>query len=256
MDDARLYPGSKMTLPNIRSCIVPDPGMVLVELDLRQADAQVVAWESDDATLKSLFRRQIDIYTETETGVWDDPKLPQLRQTRKNCIHSVDYGVGKRTLADRYVGNEASAEHFITAWFTSHPRIREWQRRVEWDMQQGRTPSIHNVFGYRRVYATATPITQPLAWIGQSTISIVNKLMLLALDRMGVWIYGPNHDSVLCQVSAHEAPTCFPELVAACQITIPYLDPLIIPVELKWSERDWGHMEKWNANAQRNKLLA
>lgn len=235
-------------IPNIRSCIIPDPGMILVEFDLRQADAQVVAWESGEETMKSLFRRGIDIYTETESGVWDDPKLPQSRQTRKNCVHSVDYGAGKRTLAERYVGSERAAEDFITAWFRARPGIRKWQRTVEFNMQQSRTPVIHNIFGYRRVYACATPITQPLAWIGQSTISIVNKMMLLALDTMGVWIYSPNHDSVLCQVPQRDAPSCFPELIKACAIPIPYPDPLTIPVELKYSERDWGHMEKWNGS--------
>jgi DNA polymerase family A len=234
-----------VVIPNIRSTIIPDPGYVLVEPDLRQADAQVVAWESNEETMKSLFRRNIDIYTETETRVWIDPKLPQSRQTRKNCVHSVDYGSGKRTLAERYVGSTQAAEDFIVAWFRAHPGIRQWQRRVEWDMQQGRTPIIYNVFGYRRVYACATPITQPLAWIGQSTISIVNKKMLLALDAMDIWLLAPNHDSVLMQVPAREWPSCAPAIIEACSIPIPYSDPLTIPVELKYSERDWGHMEKW-----------
>jgi DNA polymerase family A len=232
--------------PNIRSCILPDPGMILVEPDLRQADAQVVAWESDEATMKDLLRRGIDIYTETETGVWDDPLLPPSRQTRKNCVHSVNYGAGKRTLAERYVGSERAAADFIRIWFAKRPGIRNWQRRVEWDMEQSRTPIIHNIFGYRRIYACATPLTQPLAWIGQSTISIVNKRMLLALDALDIQLLAANHDSVLMQLPARDCPTCFPSLIAACSIPIPYPDPLTIPVELKYSEQDWGHMQKWS----------
>lgn len=240
-------------LPNIRSCILPDPGHILVELDLKQADAQVVAWESDDAVLKDLFRRGLDIYTETETGVWADPRLPQVRQIRKNCIHSVDYGAGERTLADRYVHSVESARHFIASWFKAHPGIREWQRRVEWDMRQSRTPSIRNIFGYRRLYACATPITQALAWIGQSTIGRVNKEMLLALHRSGlpVRLYMPHHDSVLCAVPERDAPDVFPALIEACSILIPYPDPLVIPVELKWSDRDWGSMRKWTPTPDR-----
>src|SRR6266550_435874 len=98
-----------MILPNIRSIFLPDPGYCLVELDLKQADAQVVAWESDDTILKNLFKRGLDIYTELETGIWLDEQLPKSRQVRKNCVHSVNYGVGKRTLAERYVSNERSA---------------------------------------------------------------------------------------------------------------------------------------------------
>ena len=43
-------------LPNIRKFIVPDPGYLIVDADLSGADAQVVAWEADDADLKEAFR--------------------------------------------------------------------------------------------------------------------------------------------------------------------------------------------------------
>lgn len=239
-----------MQLPNIRNCIIPDHGMILVEVDLKQADAQIVAWASDDAKLKSLFRQGIDIYTEQETGVWSDPHLPQSRQTRKNCVHSVNYGAGYRTLAERYVGSENAAKHFIDNWFTHHPAIRNWQRRIQWDLQQSHTPRIRNVFGYCRTYACVVPITQPLAWIGQSTVARVNKQMLLnyhaAAASLPIQLLMPNHDSVLMQVDAASCPDIFPELLRLARVPIPYDDPLIIPSELKWSDQSWGHMEPWH----------
>lgn len=214
----------------------------------------MVAWESDDPVLKDLFRRQIDIYTELETGVWLDPRLPQSRQLRKNCIHSVDYGAGKRTLAEKYVGDERSAEHFITSWFTAHPAIRQWQRRVEWDMQQGRTPIVRNAWGFRRVYACATPLTQPLAWIGQSTVSItINKIMLRLADEPGVELLLQIHDSVLMQLPHCKCPSAFERLLALAQQPIPFKpDPLVIPCELKWSPLNWGRMEAWHEPSARN----
>lgn len=239
-----------MQLPNIRATIIPDPGRVLVEIDLKQADAQVVAWESDDATLKSLFRLGVDIYTEQQTGIWSDPALPNSRQIRKNCIHSVNYGAGYRTLAERYVGTEQAAKHFIERWFAHHPAIRDWHHRIAWEMQQSLIPLIRNVWGYRRTYACPTPLTQPLAWIGQSTVARINKEMLLAYARrerqLGIEILMPHHDSVLLQCHEADVPGIFPELLRLAAITVPYPDPLIIPAELKWSSRSWGHMQKWN----------
>ena len=108
---------------NIRSIFLPDPGYCLVEADLKQADAQVVAWESNDQLLKSLFTRGLDIYTETETGTWADPDLPQERQIRKNCVHSVDYGAGYRTLSERYVHSEASARDFLDRSIAADPSL-------------------------------------------------------------------------------------------------------------------------------------
>jgi DNA polymerase I-like protein with 3'-5' exonuclease and polymerase domains len=240
-------------LPNIRRMIVPDPGMVFIELDLKQADAQVVAWESDDPLLKSLFRRGIDIYTETETGVWLDPALQTIpRQIRKNCVHSVDYGAGWFTLSEKYVGTKHAAEYFITTWFKRHPRIREWQRRVEFEMKASRTPTIHNIWGYRRVYATATPITQPLAWIGQSTVAITNHHIMLHIDREfpQVQLLEEDHDSLLMQVPERDFDALAPTLLTATRITIPYPDPLIIPAELKFSARSRGDMEEWKPCTQ------
>jgi hypothetical protein len=262
-----------MQPPNIRSTIIPDPGHVLVEVDLKQADAQIVTWESNDEPLKSLFRLGVDIYTEQQSGVWSDPRLPASRQTRKNCIHSINYGAGYRTLAERYMGTEAAAKHFIAAWFTAHPSIDAWQRGIAWEMQQSLTPCIRNIWGYRRVYACPTPITQPLAWIGQSTVARINKQMLrnydeadLPLPKKGPTLYTsinggpfkatqqlevlmPHHDSVLLQVPAREVPMVFPDLLQLAMVPVPYPDPLTIPAELKWSERSWGHMQKWKPDA-------
>src|SRR3974377_301084 len=47
---------NEFRLPNIRRMFIPDPGKVIVDADLSGADAQVVAWEADDAKLKAAFR--------------------------------------------------------------------------------------------------------------------------------------------------------------------------------------------------------
>lgn len=239
-----------MHTPNIRDTIIPDLGHVLIEIDLKQADPHVVAWEADDTELKTLFRLGLDIYTEQHSGVWRDPDLPQSRQTRKNTVNSTNYGAGYRTLAERYLGTERAAKHWLSVWFSAHPRIREWHRRIAWEMRQSFTPIIHNQWGYRRVYAHATPITEPLAWIGQSTVARVNKQMLLNYDQasLPIQLLMPHHDSVLLQVPEQSVPEIFPTLLHLAAVPVPYTDPLVIPAELKWSPRSWGHMQKWSPN--------
>lgn len=246
-------------LPNTRSAIVPDPGCALVEVDLKQADAQVVVWSSDCRIMKSLLRRCIDIYTEAETGVWDDPRLPGggqypppawARHKRKNIIHSSDYGAGERTVGEKYCGGDITAARiFLDTWFAARPEIREWHRSIAHQMARSYTPTIYNVWGFRRVYAYRVPITQPLAWIGQSTTSITKDHMMLRIcDEMPeAELLLESHDSVLMQLPRRKCPDIFPALARLCEIEIPFPgDPLVIPIEIKWSLRSWGEMEEWH----------
>ncbi len=48
--------GSTIVLPNVRKFFVPDPGMIMFDVDLAGADAQIVAWEANDEPLKQAFR--------------------------------------------------------------------------------------------------------------------------------------------------------------------------------------------------------
>jgi hypothetical protein len=236
-------------LPNTRSAIVPEPGMAFVEVDLRQADAQAVAWMAGAQRLKSLLGRRMDIYTELETGVWADAKLALVpRQTRKNVIHSSNYGGGARTISDRYIHDLHSTEYFLDAWFGTHHEIREWHMDIEHQMKRSRTPQIRNVWGFRRVYAMQVPITQPLAWLGQSTISICKDHMMLRVHDEAPWatLKMEYHDSLLLQLPRRMCPDRFEEIIRMCDVEIPFADPLHIPVELKWSTTNWGEMEEWH----------
>jgi len=223
--------------------------MAFVEVDLRQADAQAVAWMSQATRLQSLLRRRLDIYTETETGIWAEPKLAVVpRQLRKNIIHTGDYGGGAGVIAEKYTGDRASAEFFLNSWFKTHPEIKEWHREIEWLMRQSRTPEIRNVWGFRRVYAYQVPVTQPLAWLGQSTISITKDHMMLRIHDDAPWaeLKMEYHDSLLLQLPRRMCPDRFTDILKLCDIEIPYPDPLHIPCELKWSLTDWGHMKEWH----------
>lgn len=252
------------SLPNTRSAIIPDPGMALVECDLRQADAQVVAWSSDCRTMKSLLRRRVDIYTENETHVWDDPRVPgggqyppprAARQLRKNVVHSGDYGAGAPTIGDKYMaGDRSAAAYFLQHWFAARPEIRDWQQQIAHRMQKSRTPTVYNAWGFRRVYACQVPVTQPLAWIGQSTVSIVKDKIMIRIDGElpEAELLLESHDSVLMQLPQRMCPDIFPRLLSLCEIEIPFPnDPLVIPAEIKWSLQNWGNMEEWDGATAR-----
>ena len=251
-------------LPNVRSLWLPDPGFVLVEADLARADAQVVAWDADCPSLKRIFQAGIDIHSDNARFLYGcanprDYIRPgtTYRDYAKNVVHATDYGANENTLSNMYEVEAARAAQFIRKWKQiDHPEINAWHQRIEWELTTRKSPTMRNAFGFRRMYAggpasrTGGLLGQALAWIAQSTVSVaINKAMLRvyqALPDSDVQLLMQIHDSLLMQVRAELCPDIFPVILDLMRIEIPYPDPLVIPLELKWSASNWGHMEKWN----------
>lgn len=268
--------------PNIRACFVPDPGFVLVEADLKQADAQVAAWDADCPGLKHAFRTGEDIHTDNAVKLYGDAARGRVhsahvngmsyRDNAKRWVHAANFGGGAKTIASAIVlpqDHVASCIHWWTR--TRHPALHEWHRRLEWELTTSRTPSVRNAFGFRRAYAggdrAGNLLGQAIAWICQSTTAIVINHALLAVDcardlvgqpRCGTCLCCENptvqpllqvHDSLLLQVPEALWPALAPRLLAAMRVEVPYDDPLVIPTEIKWSATDWGSMDTWHADA-------
>jgi hypothetical protein len=69
---------------------------------------------------------------------------------------------------------------------------------------------------------------------------------MIEVDRKGIIILNEDHDSLLVQI--READFCdaaLAEIKAAMSVTIPFPDPCVIGVGMKWSEKSWGDLKKW-----------
>ena len=251
-------------LPNVRKLFLPDPGKVLVEVDLARADAQVVAWEADDETLKELFRANADIHTANALAIFGGPGpidkgLPGYaawdfkRQKAKVGVHAVNYGCKAKTLSEHLNCSVAQAEDFINRWFSAHPKVLAWQRRVETDISL--RGCVENKWGYKYHFFDRVDklLPEALAWIGQSTVAITINQALVKIDELlpQVEILYQVHDSILMQLPEASAPSLIPHILDLCHVPIPYADPLIIPPTLQWSAKSWGDLKKWEpANAK------
>jgi DNA polymerase I-like protein with 3'-5' exonuclease and polymerase domains len=135
------------------------------------------------------------------------------------------------------------AELLQSRWFAAHPGIKEWHRRTERQLQTSRM--VVNKFGYRRVYFDRIEglLPEALAWVPQSTVAIyINKIWDAVVTQLKeVQVLMQVHDSLVWQ-----APTATYESIRlqfksiASTISIPYDDPLIIPVGFKSSIHSWG----------------
>jgi len=243
--------GSGRKLPNLRNCIVPDPGYIYFNTDLERADLQVVAWEAEDEELKDMLKAHADIHTENAKGIFrlrEDPSYEQRQFAKKFC-HLTNYGGKGRTCAIALGCTVHEAEKSQARWFEMHPGIKKWHQRTEAQVLGTRT--VTNRFGYRRIYFDRVDglLPEALAWVPQSTVSILISLQHMAIeDELGerlCQIQMQVHDSLNGQILLNgDLDETLKRLRKASQIAVPYADPLYIPLELSLSNTSWGEVEK------------
>lgn len=271
---------AKIPLPNVRKFFVPDPGMVIAEIDLAGADAQVVAWEAEDDDLKAAFRGGIkihiknarDVYPERTANMTDEElkgtdKSGGVYHDCKRMIHGTNYGGSAKTISAIIKQPIAYVDDFQHRWFNLHPGIYEWQRRTERHLQGAQcwncnamatTPgkcgecgsplgrTVRNAFGYRRVYFDRIDgiLPEALAWTPQSTVAINTSRTMLQLEAQISWVQLllQVHDSIIFQFPKERLKDepSMNALRAALPVTIPYPDPLTIQWGLGYSEISWG----------------
>lgn len=252
--------GSTIVLPNVRRFFVPDPGMIMFDVDLAGADAQIVAWEANDEPLKQAFRdyqagigpkvhcvNALAIFGEKLAG--PNGKNEPFYTRAKMGVHLTNYGGKPRTCASALSISIHEAEAFQRNWFRIHPGIAEWHNTVQNSLS--RTRSVRNPFGFVRTYFERPEglLPEALAWVPQSTVAIVidtayNRITQTLPD---VQILLQVHDSLVGQCPISLWPTLKPKIRECLEVVIPYDDPLVIPTGLKTSTISWGdcHDEAW-----------
>jgi DNA polymerase I len=239
-------------LPNYRTAIIPDEGMMLLEPDLKGADAQVVAWDSGDIVLKDMCKQGVKIAAERAKMIFNGDAGPDGRRepyytNAKSAGHGWTYGGKARTLAATCGVTQHEMDKVLRKLAGIHPGIPKWHRRVEAQLAANRT--ITNAFGYRIVYfgRVEDSLTKALAWIGQGTVACVINRVLVAMDQElpEVQLLINNHDSFVGQIEPCKWAQAKPLVRAIYErVVVPYPEPLIIPPALKVSTKSWGEMQE------------
>lgn len=269
-DSIRSYP-----IPNVRKLITPDNGCEIASIDLSGADAQTVAWESDDADLKAAFRAGVKIHAHNAKVMFKGRAITGFEQPyydlcRTGC-HLVNYVGGIDELAHAMGFSRSEAKEFRDYWFQLHPGIPRWHARIEDQLQRTRT--VTNKFGYRRFYFDRIEgiLPEAIAWIGQShTACVCNR----AIDRLEAWenitwgmaskedfepwviessrevldlgfeLLSQVHDELVFQYPVLNRDRLLSTVYRLVHLPIPYDDPLVISWGLKTSQKSWGECEK------------
>jgi DNA polymerase I-like protein with 3'-5' exonuclease and polymerase domains len=253
--------GDPYSLPNIRSIFVPDPGQVYIELDLQRADLFVVAYEANDTILKRVMHSGADIHLANAFSLEGKsvPPIEELveghpaylshrkpmkliREFAKVWCHGTNYGGQPRTMSANTGRSLAECERNQRIWFGAHPGILEWHERVKTQVASRRF--ISNRLGYRWYIFDRIDsiIPEAIAWIPQSTVSIVINRIWLSIFKRAPWIQVlvQVHDALCMQCPKDRMQEALHIIDECAKVIVPYPDPLIIPYTINTSLKSWG----------------
>lgn len=202
------------TVPkSIRKVFKAEPGKLLVQIDLSQAESRYVAYDSPEPTLMQLLQDKKDVHNFVASRIFN--KLAEMinkqeRQLGKKSGHAANYGVGPKTFSEACLVEmnlhitEAEAARIINAYYGVFPGIRRRQERIQNEIRATKrivTPMGRQRFFYDRIGDSV--FREAYAYAPQSTIpDITNSLMLFLWDNFeDVEFLLQVHDSLLLQVS-------------------------------------------------------
>lgn len=236
----------ELELPNVRDLFIPDPGYEYFDIDLAAADLRVVVWESDCKDMKQMLREGLDPYTEIAKEFYHDPTITKKdprRQTFKSFAHGTNYLGTAKGLAGRLGLSIKDAEATQAWYFGRFPEIRTWQEHIKNQILTRRM--VQNIFGYRCYFFDRiehNTYNEAVAWIPQSTVACLINRAYVNIDHYlpEVTIQLQVHDSLAGQYLIKDAERLRAGILEQAAITLPYADPLVIPVGIKTSTRSWG----------------
>lgn len=262
--------GKRNPLYAVRDCIVPDDNEVLVEGDLSQAEARVVACLTrDDDLLEQWQNPQWDAHRWTAARIYacaESAVTPTQRYIGKRSRHALNYGEGPTKFwrvvnADADITGTAitlpEAKRIHKAYHTLHPNLdRVWWNDVERKLLADEP--LVTCFGRQcRFSPRLDPITgavdadtlrAAIAYEPQATVTQIAKLALLEMFRAenGAWrVLHEQHDSVLLGVRRDRLHHAARTLKRAMEREITVNGyRLTIPCEVFVSRECWGKKER------------
>jgi DNA polymerase-1 len=226
----------------IRECYVADSGQVLVSCDYSQAEAVVVAYESEDETLQALFADPTrDIHRETAAGLFgcsldevDDVK----RFLGKKAGHAANYGMMPPKLVQIVEADYettgvritlAQAIELLNNLYVLRPKLKEvYWAQVRRELAHSHT--LTNAWGFKRTFFGRWGddlVRDAYSWKPQSTVGVLGCMAWVAVARavnpLGAKVLLNVHDSLVVQCSIERVG----------EVAARTVDAMTIPITIK-----------------------
>lgn len=257
----------------IRELFIPDPGMVLLASDRRQAEAMVVAWEAQDIERIEMFRQGKDLHWYNAKLIFGipegspyDPKtlwrdtvtgekhtLKEYRDIGKTVVHAGNYGMGPYKLQEvlavqGFIFEFKECKTFLATHKARNPSLLAWQRKIRDEVRATRT--LVSAMGRKREFlGRFGPGLYNVAYAFKPQ-NTVGELTEVTIQR--IWEKVPkfqillnSHDEVVGQCKEKDLPECqkMIEELSHHPLTIKGRE-LDIPVDFKWSPESWGQLKE------------
>ena len=258
---AKTFFGSGTNLQNIpkafKSYLIPDPGYFLIEVDLSQAEARVVAYISQDANMIKAFESSIDCHTYNASQIFDvkmENVTKAQRDMGKRVVHASNYAMGYKTFALNAEIPEPRAKSLLNQYHSRFPGLKRWHSEIDREVHQ--TRMLRNLFNRpKRFLGPLDPIhlKAAYAYIPQSSVAELLNRGLVDISRDD-WLKSQDlqllltvHDSIIFQIPITSDPVYLSKIfhrVAAHLEKTLYAkgQPFVIPCDFKISTKNWKNM--------------
>jgi len=238
----------------IKSLFVADEGYTLINADLSQAEARVVAYLSGEERLIRVFESGGDIHRKNASVIYgckESDVSSQQRDMAKRIVHASNYGMGARTFAKNAGISERDAERLLRQYFATYPRIKLWHAATAETIR--RTRVLRTPFGRRRIFWNRwddSLVKEGLAFVPQSTIADAVNLAIINLHRRlqgrhDIQLLLQVHDSIVAQARTVVLEEACEMIKKEMMVPIPIAGKtLIVPVDVKVGQ-NWQDMKKW-----------
>jgi DNA polymerase-1 len=202
---------------------------VLLEIDLSNADARIVAWYSGDADYAVRFEPGADGHLINAWAAWGkdvvgtdkhDPVTHGFRQKAKPLGHGWSYGGGYKTLSAQAKVALEDAKAFCEGMAKAFPRIISWQNAVRGFARAN--GYVMNKWGRKMPVDHDRIYTQSPALMGQSGTRELMFDTLIAMPHNVVRkVKALIHDAYLLSVPRARFEACRDYLVELMTVTLP-----------------------------------
>jgi len=242
-----------------RRLVIPrEPGQVIIEADLSQAEAQVVAWKAKERTLMQKFRDREDIHSFVGSIILEKEvtkKNKEERTVAKRIVHGSDYGMQPAKIVEVLIKELCiaipvkAATRAQNIYFQNFPRIRTgYQRGIEQELRAGNRMLKTPVGMERKFFAPWGPelYRKAYAHYAQNIVAFITNQAIIKIEetKFGPYILMQGHDAIIMSVPetlVTEARTLL-DTVLTYPVAIEG-EELVIPVDISVGP-NWGEMEE------------
>jgi DNA polymerase-1 len=240
-------------IPNgdVKRLFLADEGKTLLNADLSQAEARVVACLAGEERLIRLFEEGGDIHRRNASVIFRKKELEvtdEERQLAKRVIHASNYGMGPVTFSKNAGIPVSEARRLLNQYFATYPRIKVWHMQIQnllKNTRRLRAPSGRERVFFNRFDESLTK--EGLAFIPQETVgTIVNDALIELYEdkEHKLELLLQVHDSILCQCPLSWVGEGIDRLKRAMLKPIKINSrTLLIPVDVKVGS-NWKDMVK------------